>query len=70
MAKRQLPPGFGQHDYGPKGGDIIVFWIGVITVFSVIGAGMRTNNVILIAIGVVLALAFARRVKTWYTPRD
>lgn len=70
MAKRQLPPGFGDHDFGPKGSDAVLFWIGVIVIFSVIGAGMRTDNIILIAIGVVLALAFARQIKVWYTPRD
>jgi hypothetical protein len=67
----KLPPGFGQHDYGPKGiGQQVLFWVGVIVCFVVIGAGMREDNVLLIAIGVVLALLFARQVKEWYTPRS
>jgi len=73
MGKRssKLPPGLRQsHDYGPKGGQNVVFWLGIILVFTVLGAGMRTNNVLLIAIGVVLALVFARQVKDWYTPRS
>ena len=48
----------------------MLFWVGVIVCFVVIGAGMREDNVLLIAIGVVLALLFARQVKEWYTPRS
>jgi hypothetical protein len=64
-----LPPGHRKPEYGPQGGQRVVFWVGVILVFVVLGAGMRDDNVLLIAIGVVLALLFARQVKDWYTPR-
>jgi hypothetical protein len=70
MAKSKLPPGFGgSPDYGPRGAEWILFWLGILVVFLVMGAGMRENNILLIAIGVVLALAFAAKVKVWYTPR-
>lgn len=71
MSKRpKLPMGLrNSHEYGPKGGQHVIFWLGIIMVFGVVGAGMRDNNVLLIAIGVVLALMFARQVKVWYTPR-
>jgi hypothetical protein len=71
MAKSpKLPSGFGRpHDYGPKGGQAVLFYLGIMVVFIVTAAGMRENNVFLIAIGVVLALMLARKIKVWYTPR-
>ena len=66
----KLPSGFGRpQDYGPKGGQAVLFYVGIAVVFLVTGAGMRENNILLIAIGVVLALMLARKVKVWYTPR-
>lgn len=72
MSKRsKLPMGFGNSQkYGPQGGEHVAFWVGVIAIFLIIGAGMRNDNILLIAVGVVLALLFARQIKVWYTPRD
>lgn len=67
----KLPSGFGRpHDYGPKGGQAVLFYLGIFAVFLVTAAGMRENNILLIAIGVILALMLARKIKVWYTPRD
>ncbi|WP_026909379.1 hypothetical protein [Patulibacter minatonensis] len=71
MKAPKLPSGFGRpHDYGPKGGQAVLFYLGVMVVFLVTGYGMRENNVIVIAIGIVLALMLAKKVKVWYTPKE
>ena len=48
---------------------IVLFYVGIAVVFLVTAAGMRENNILLIAIGVVLALMLAKKIKVWYTPR-
>jgi hypothetical protein len=71
MKSPKLPSGFGQpQKYGPKGGQAVLFYLGIFAVFVITGYGMRENNIFVIAIGVVLALLFARKVKDWYTPRQ